>query len=117
MHEKSLAQWKALEKKKDLRLHTTGYVLNELATLLVRRAGGEFASDRILNIFSSPFFTIVHPGSDDFLEAAKILKKYSDHSLGFTDALSFVYLGRAKIDRIFTYDSHFNLTGYKKIEG
>ena len=111
-HKKSLQLWKRLEKKKH-RFYTTNFIINETATLLGRWAGAEFASNRIRNLYGSTSFVIIRPELKQELAALDLMEKYSDHSIGFTDTLSFVLMNENNIKDVFTFDEHFRYAGFR----
>ncbi len=45
----------------------------------------------------------------DWLEALKIIEKYQDQKLSFTDAVSFAMIARLRIKQVLSLDSDFNL--------
>ena len=45
-------------------------------------------------------------------EANKIFKKYDDHILSYTDCTSFAICRELEINKIFGFDSDFNILGY-----
>ncbi|HLF18998.1 MAG TPA: PIN domain-containing protein [Candidatus Omnitrophota bacterium] len=47
--------------------------------------------------------------------ARDCLKKYDDQPFSFVDALNFAVMGRIKIAKVFTFDSHFNIIGFEQM--
>ncbi len=92
---------------------TSNFVLDETFTLLGRRAGYSFAAQRAKNIYASESIDILRPTRADELEAIGFFEKYSDHHLSFTDCVSFVLMKIKKIKRVFTFDHHFHLVGFR----
>ena len=85
-------------------LYTSTYVLDELATLLIRRSTNAHATDAIKRIRESPAFTILHPDEDDFVAAVEQFAQYDDHEISFTDHMSAVLANARDIDHIFSFD-------------
>ena len=54
---------------------------------------------------------------DDEVEARKMLKRYSDHSISYHDALCAAAMKRLGILRIFTFDSDFAVMGFEVFPG
>ena len=110
-HSVSTSSWSVLEKSKE-RLFTSNFVLDETFTLLGRRAGYAFAAARARAILSSSAITILRPAKYDEIEAVKLFEKYADQSVSYTDCISFVLMSSNKIERAFTFDSHFGMAGF-----
>jgi len=113
-HRASISPWYALEKSKE-RLFTTNFVLDETFTLLGRRTGYAFAAQKARAILSSSAITILRPGKYDEIEAVKLFEKFADQSVSYTDCISFVLMRSNKIERVFTFDRHFELAGFALI--
>jgi predicted nucleic acid-binding protein len=77
-----------------------------------RQAGGRFAVDRADNIYASDVLEIVHSTREDELEAVRLLRKYSDQQVSFTDCTSFVLMKSRQISSVFTFDLHFQRAGF-----
>ena len=91
---------------------TTNFVLDEVVTLLARRAGASFAADRARAILTSERLTVVRPTPDDELVALEMLEKLGDKDVSFTDCVSFVTMRARGIRRAFTFDRHFRDAGF-----
>jgi uncharacterized protein len=113
-HAAALAAWGRIETARD-RCFTSNFVLDEVWTLLARRAGAAFAAERARRLYASPRFTILRPEQDDELDALSLLEKYADQAVSYTDCISFVLMRRTKIRRAFTYDAHFERAGFERI--
>ena len=110
-HYRSLELWNkiCLTKQKCV---ISNFVLNETITLLARRAGYSFAAEKAYSIFSSKVITILRPDENDELNAVFLLKKYEDQKISFTDCISFVLLKKYKVKNVFSFDSHFKISGF-----
>jgi uncharacterized protein len=113
-HATAVDTWGRLEASRD-RCATRNFVLDEVWTLLARRAGAAFAAERARRLYASPRFTLLRPGQDDELDALALLEKYADQAASYTDCISFVLMRRAKIRRVFTYDAHFDRAGFERL--
>ncbi len=60
-------------------------------------------------LLSGDIARILQTLKEDKVNALEIIKKYSDHSLSFTDAISFTVIKRLKIKDVFSLDKDFNL--------
>ena len=110
-HKPALATWELIEKSQD-KIFTSNFVLDETITLLGRWADSSFAAARARSIFNSASITILRPGKYDELEALKLFEKYADQSVSYTDCVSFVMMRANKIERVFSFDRHFEVAGF-----
>ncbi|MBI1883599.1 MAG: PIN domain-containing protein [Chlamydiae bacterium] len=109
---KSLAYWEMLQNSHENYI-TSNFVLDETFTLLARRTGYRFAAERAKNLYSSGSLTILRPDYEDEIEAIQVFQKYADQKVSFTDCISFVLMRKRRIHRVFTFDKHFELAGFK----
>jgi predicted nucleic acid-binding protein len=92
---------------------TSNFILDETFTLLARKAGYEFALQRAKNIYASQALKIIRPEEKEELSALDFFNKYADQAVSYTDCISFAIMKREKISRAFSFDRHFQLTGFK----
>lgn len=111
-HQRAVDFWNELRLSKE-HTYTSNFILDEVFTLLGRRAGHKFAAQRAKNIYASKALTILRPDQGDELKALGHFVKYADQLISFTDATSFVLMRRDKIKRVFTFDRHFLWAGFK----
>ena len=112
-HRRATAFWEQLGSNNE-RCFTSSFVLDETYTLLGRRAGYDFAVKRAKNIYASKALVILRPDQNDELKALGFFSKYADQNVSFTDCVSFVLMRREKIRRVFSFDKHFELAGFKR---
>lgn len=103
-----------IERNKEL-FCTSNFVIDELATLLARRSSYVFAAQKIHSLYESEILDILRPGETEELKATKLLAKYSDQEVSFTDCTSFVLMKDRGIHRVFSFDRHFDLSGFTRI--
>jgi uncharacterized protein len=108
-HRRAAAMWKRLRRES---LVTSNHVLDETLTLLARRAGGNFAADRADSIYASDVLEILRSTREDELAAVRLLRKYADQQVSFTDCTSFVLMESRQISSVFTFDLHFERAGF-----
>ncbi|MBT8365801.1 MAG: PIN domain-containing protein [Deltaproteobacteria bacterium] len=113
-HRSAVAVWEKLGSKRE-NCVTSNFILDETFTLLRRRAGYRFAVQRAKNIYASQAFTICRPDKEDEIKALQFFSKYADQHVSFTDCISFVLMKREKINRVFSFDRHFELAGFHLI--
>lgn len=110
-HKKANELWLKIEKKEN-KCFTSNFVLDELATLLFRRTGAEFAESKIQNIYASTRLEILRPSKEDEMEAIALMKKYSEHQISFTDCISFSLMKKNKLNIAFSFDEHFTYPNF-----
>ena len=111
-HEKALAFWNDLNKSGES-CFTSNFVLDETFTLLGRRAGYDFAAQRASNIYASRLLNILRPSQEDEINAVAFFQKFTEHSVSFTDCISFALMRKENIKKVFSFDSHFRWAGFE----
>ena len=111
-HSRATALWKKVLNQP---LFTSNHVIDEAVTLLARRAGSYFAAERAENIYASQALEILYSTREDELEAIRLLRKYSDQNVSFTDCVSFILMNRCRIATAFTFDHHFERAGFRAL--
>ena len=56
---------------------TSNHVLDEVATVLARRAGYRFASECVADIYAAPSIEVVESTREDELDALRWMRKYA----------------------------------------
>ena len=92
---------------------TSNFVLDELLTLLARRTSYSFAAERARSLFTSKLLEILRPDGDDELRALGYFEKFADQRVSFTDCVSFAFMKKRRIRRVFSFDRHFALAGFE----
>ena len=110
-HRSAVVVWEKLASNRE-NCVTSNFVLDETFTLLGRRAGYPFALQRAKNIYASQVLTICRPDREDEINALQFFGKYADQHLSFTDCISIVLMKREKINRVFSFDRHFEFAGF-----
>lgn len=108
-HNKVAVQYKAYKQAR-AQLITSTYVLDELFTRCLYRAGshgGKLAIKLIREIVESGELTLLDVDSQIFKKAEDIFLKFSDHKISFTDATSYVLYKDLSLDVVFTLDDDF----------
>lgn len=108
-HQKVADQYRAYKKSR-AQLITSDYILDELYTRCVYKAGGfgaKLAVDLIQEIVSHSQLTVLEVDPHVFKKAQEIFLKFSDNKISFTDATSYVLYKDLCLDEIFTLDSDF----------
>ena len=113
-HRRAVAIWEKLGSNHE-NCVTSNFVLDETFTLLGRRAGYGFAVQRAKNIYASQALTVCRPDRENEIRALQFFSKYADQHVSFNDCISFVLMKREKINRVFSFDRHFELAGFHLI--
>jgi predicted nucleic acid-binding protein len=111
-HEQAISCWKELASSKQ-QTFTSNFVLDELFTLLGRKADYLFAAKQATIILSSSHLNILRPDISVEKTAVEYLKKYADQQISYTDCISFVLMKQRGIKQVFSFDHHFERVGLK----
>lgn len=96
-------------------LYTTGYVLSELATLLVRKASHETAVDALERVRTSPSVSVLHPNGETFDATCSVFDRYDDQQISFVDHLTGVLARERNVDHVFAFDDDFRTLGFRLV--
>ena len=92
-------------------IYTTGHVLAELATLLLRREH-DVTSRALGQIRDSPNVTVIHPDQETFDAATTEFDRYDDHDISLVDHLTGVLAAERDVDHVFAFDGDFRTLGF-----
>ena len=109
-HQRSIKLWDKLNKQP---LITSNHVTDEFLTLLARRTTYPFAVERASSLYSSQALTVIQSTIEDEKAAIEYFHKYADSRVSFTDCISFAICKRLKVKKVFSFDKHFSLCGFK----
>ncbi len=90
-------------------LVTSSDVVIETLNWLARKTNKKIVIELGEVLFKEEIARIIQTEKNDKSFALEIIKKYSDHNLSFTDAISFAVIKKLKIKRVFSLDKDFNL--------
>jgi predicted nucleic acid-binding protein len=111
-HEQSLLIWGELASSKQ-QTFTSNFVLDELFTLLGRKADYDFAAKQAIIILSSTHLNILRPDIATEKAAVSHFKKFADQQVSYTDCISFALMKQRGIKKAFTFDRHFEMANFK----
>lgn len=94
--------------------HLSEAVLTEAYTLLRYRLGFHVARRFLASIIEQRQFQVVDISTDIRREALSLLEKYNDHKISYCDALTVAIMTRNQVDKVFTFDHHFELMGVNR---
>ena len=93
--------------------YTSDYVLDEAITLTRARTGSFEAAHAISKRIRGvdpypPVIELCYTGPDDMTAALEVYRRYSDHDLSFTDAMSIALCESRDFDAVCSFDSDFD---------
>jgi predicted nucleic acid-binding protein len=96
-------------------LYTTGYVISELATLVLRKKSHAKAVDTVHRIRESPAVTILHPTESQFASICDQFERFTDQQISFVDHATGALATEFDADHIFAFDSDFRTLGFSLV--
>lgn len=96
-------------------LYTTGYVLSELTTLILRKKSHEKALNALNRIRGSPAMTILHPDESQFELICDEFERYDDQRISFVDHATGSLATEFETEHIFAFDSDFRTLGFSLV--
>ena len=105
-HEQAADAWRRLVDSK-CRLFCGEHVFDECMTLLSRRHSYAFAAQCGYNYLNTHLIHWLTATDDDLRAALRLMKKYSDQAVSYTDCISFVLMEREGLKHVFGFDHHF----------
>jgi predicted nucleic acid-binding protein len=116
-HERARAVMDAIQAG-DLHFHpmyTTGYVLSELTTLILRKKSHKKAMDTLNRIRASPAVTILHPDESQFKSICDEFERFDDQQISFVDHTTGTLATEFDAEHIFAFDSDFRTLGFSLV--
>jgi len=111
-HEKASTGWSKLAESQ-CRLYCSEHVFDECMTLLGRRHSCAFASRCGAKYLDTQLINWLTSTEDDLRNALRLLKKYADQGVSYTDCISIVLMQREGIKQVFGFDHHFTAARLK----
>lgn len=93
-------------------LVSSEHVFDESATLLARRTSYAFAAQWGEDALGSGIEWL-RAEPDELGKALRLMRKFSDQGVSFTDCLSAVLMKRAGLRWVFGFDHHFESMGFR----
>ncbi len=93
------------------RLHTSNYVVDETITRLRYMVGHGAAVKFADAVLGGRLFDIAYVDADLEKAAVRVLKKFKDKKLSFTDCTSIALVERQRLDGVFAFDDDFTALG------
>lgn len=114
-HSRCLEIWDELSFSKN-KLFTSNFIIDETLTLISRRAGYQFAVDKAFTFYSSKILTILRPNLNDEIRALHFFTKFAPLRVSFTDSISFALMENYSLQKVFSFDKHFEIAGFEVIK-
>jgi len=96
-------------------IYTTGYVLSELTTLLLRKKSHATALDTLHRIQESPVVTILHPDASQFESVCDAFERFDDQQISFVDHTTGRLATQYDTKHIFAFDDDFRTLGFSLV--
>jgi predicted nucleic acid-binding protein len=96
-------------------IYTTGYVLSELTTLILRKKSHERATDTLNRIRESPVVTVVHPDESQFESICDEFEVFDDQQISFVDHATGTLASECDAEHVFAFDSDFRTLGFSLV--
>jgi len=96
-------------------IYTTGYVLGELATLVLRKAGHAQAVETLRRVRDSSTVTVLHPDGSGFETVCAEFGRFDDQQISFVDHATGVLARERNVDHVFAFDSDFRTLGFSLV--
>jgi predicted nucleic acid-binding protein len=116
-HERARAVMDAI-RAGDLRfrpIYTTGYVLSELTTLILRKKSHEKAMDTLNRIRETPVVTVIHPDESQFESICDEFERFDNQQISFVDHTTGTLATEFDAEHIFAFDSDFRTLGFSLV--
>lgn len=92
---------------------TTSYICDETVTLFYKRNLHEKAVEIGERLIHSPDMDFLHIDEEVFREGWEYFKRHQDKDYSLTDCISFVVMKKKRIQRVITFDVHFQQAGFE----
>jgi len=93
-------------------LFSSEHVLDETTTLLARRTTYAWAAQWAEDALGSGI-SWLQADPREWREALRLMRKFADQAVSFTDCLSFVLMRREGLREVFGFDGHFAAAGFR----
>lgn len=110
-HAVAAENWRVLSSGRTA-LYSSEHILDETITLLSRRTSYAWAADWGRDALASGIVWL-RADLEEWKEALRLMQKYADQGVSFTDCTSFVLMRRAGLREVFGFDGHFVAAGFR----
>lgn len=106
-----MAAWRDVAERRPV-IYSSEHVLDEAATLLARRTNYAWAAAWGADVLAAGIRWL-RPERSDLEESFRLMRKFADHAVSYTDCLSFALMRREHIKDVFGFDRHFVDAGFR----
>jgi predicted nucleic acid-binding protein len=114
-HSEAVSGWQRLADRPEA-LYTSEHCIDETATLLARRTNYAFAAEWGADLLTSGI-NILQAEPADRANGFRLMRKFADQGVSYTDCLSFALMKRNRIRLVFGFDHHFSAAGFSIWQG
>ena len=93
-------------------IYSTEHIIDETITLLARRESYAYAAMAGEELLTSRVIRWLDATPADWKDALRLMRKYADQAVSFTDCISFSLMKRQGIKHVFGFDRHFEAAGF-----
>ncbi len=94
-------------------IFSSEHVLDETLTLFARRENYAYAAVAGEELLASRVVRWLDATPAEWHVALRLMRKFADQAVSFTDCLSFALMKREKINHVFGFDRHFEAAGFR----
>ena len=102
--------------RRSWQLFSSEHVLDETTTLIARRTTYSWAAEWARDALDSGIEWL-RATPEDWNRALRLMEKFADQRVTFTDCLSFVLMRRQNLRQVFGFDRHFESAGFRLVPG
>jgi predicted nucleic acid-binding protein len=110
-HAAATEHWRDLSSARTA-LYSSEHVLDETMTLLARRTTYAWAADWGRDALASGI-SWLRADEMEWKQALRLMQKFADQGVSFTDCVSFVLMRREGLREVFGFDGHFTAAGFR----
>jgi uncharacterized protein len=110
-HAEATKNWRELSSA-GTALYSSEHVLDETITLLARRTTYAWAADWGRDALCSGI-SWLRADATEWKQALRLMQKFADQRVSFTDCVSFVLMRREGLREVFGFDGHFTAAGFR----
>ncbi len=94
------------------RLFSSEHVFDECSTMISRRTNYAWAAEWGEDALG-PDIEWLRAEESDWRQALRLMKKFADQGISFTDCISAVLMKREELKNVFSFDRHFEDMGFR----
>jgi uncharacterized protein len=111
-HARAVEHWRRTKADTNIRLVSTSFVFDEIATFLNSRRLHDRAVEVGNRLLNSPTLNLLDVDRTLLSEGGSYFQQHDDKRYSLTDCISFVVMKRMNIATALTFDQHFRQAGF-----